>query len=130
MLFVGHLLNEMRNAQKRKEREADEDQENRDECLETSQRSAKGKGGRRTEVIGYLWKATSMNLVVGAITLSSNLHRRRLMSLMSWRAGMSDPAYFLKASVTDCALTSNCGQSSSSWSKGSVMFVTVVERCT
>lgn len=83
MLFVGHSPNEMLNVQKRKEREADEDQEDRDECLKTGQKSTNGKGGRRTEVIGYLWKATSMNFVVGAITLSSNLHRRRLMSPMS-----------------------------------------------
>lgn len=42
--------------------------------------------------------------------------------------GTSNLAYFLKASVTDCAVTSNCGQSSSSWSKGAVILVTVVER--
>jgi len=59
------------------------------------------------EVIGYLSKASSTNFVVGATTLSSN---------------------FLKASVTDCTLTSNCGQSSSSWSKGAAMFVMEVVR--
>jgi len=59
------------------------------------------------EVIGYLSKASATNLTVGATTLSSN---------------------FLKTSVTDCTLTSNCGQSSSSWSKGAVMFMMEVVR--
>jgi len=61
------------NVQERQEREADEDQENRDECLEASQTSIKNNSIRLTEVIGYLSKASATNLVVGAITPSSNL---------------------------------------------------------
>ena len=115
------------NVQERQEREADEDQEDGGERLERGQRSTEGNGMRHTEVIGYLSKASSTNFIVGATTLSSNL-QPGVIGLVKVGRKPRDLAYFLKASVTDCTLTSNCGQSSSSWSKGAAILVMEVVR--
>jgi hypothetical protein len=57
VLFAGRLPGErVLDVQKREEREADKDQENRDECLKTGQRRTKVKGGDRLKLLDICGK--------------------------------------------------------------------------